>query len=297
MALMPAKSLSPASALHSVETALFASLHLDPLDTACAPQWSFVAARLRLSVCHRDLGAAVRALAALPSVTWVEQVLPPKPQNLIAGADVQSMGPLLVSNLTNGAPREFAAAWMPFWRAGLDGKGQVSCGSVNLICSSPQYYLSIVCYRALANAQRQCGQLIPRLTRFPQVVGISDSGIDMDSCFMYDPAFSDYRNGNSTTRTPVNVFLARNAALVNFTNEPGSRTFGPFTKVSSLQNVSVFRNDAHRKVVMYAFWADQTDLSGHGTHTTGTVAGSAYGIDYRTAPLLGTGIAPGAKVM
>jgi subtilisin family serine protease len=68
-----------------------------------------------------------------------------------------------------------------------------------------------------------------------QIVGIGDSGIDMDSCFFNDPA-------------------------VPFEALTGSKEWA---------------NPAHRKVVYYWGMADETfrDLVGHGTHTAGSIAG------------------------
>lgn len=68
-----------------------------------------------------------------------------------------------------------------------------------------------------------------------QIVGIGDSGIDMDSCFFNDPAV-------------------------------------PFAAPTAGKE---WANDQHRKVVYYWGLADDAfrDLVGHGTHTAGSIAG------------------------
>lgn len=68
-----------------------------------------------------------------------------------------------------------------------------------------------------------------------QIVGIGDSGIDMNSCFFSDP-------------------------LVPFVAPVGTKEW---------------YNPQHRKVVYYYGLADEyfRDLVGHGTHTSGSVAG------------------------
>lgn len=87
-----------------------------------------------------------------------------------------------------------------------------------------------------------------------QIVGIGDSGIDMKSCFFADPA-------------------------VPFEAPTGSREWA---------------NPAHRKVVYYWGMADETfrDLVGHGTHTSGSIAGYNPAAPDSKA----TGAAKGAKL-
>jgi hypothetical protein len=43
-------------------------------------------------------------------------------------------------------------------------------------------------------------------------------------------------------------------------------------------------------------WGSDVDTAGHGTHTSGTIAGAALGFNVTASPDLGTGIAPGAKL-
>jgi subtilisin family serine protease len=87
-----------------------------------------------------------------------------------------------------------------------------------------------------------------------EIVGIGDSGIDMDSCFFSDPA-------------------------VPFVAPVGSKEWA---------------NPQHRKVVYYWGLADDTfkDLVGHGTHTSGSVAGFNPAAPDSKA----TGAAKGAKL-
>lgn len=68
-----------------------------------------------------------------------------------------------------------------------------------------------------------------------QIIGIGDSGIDMDSCFFKDPA-------------------------------------NPFSPPA---DSDTWTNPNHRNVIMYWGYADNTfrDLVGHGTHTSGSLVG------------------------
>jgi hypothetical protein len=77
-----------------------------------------------------------------------------------------------------------------------------------------------------------------------QIVGVGDSGLDMESCF-----FSDRAGGNDTALTLV-------------------RARGP--------NNTVYNYPTHRKVVQYAAYADgiTNEIGAHGTHVAGSVAGS-----------------------
>ncbi|KAI8468820.1 MAG: ATP-binding cassette superfamily [Monoraphidium minutum] len=94
------------------------------------------------------------------------------------------------------------------------------------------------------------------------VVGVGDSGLDMDSCYFFDPT--------------VNV--AAN------------------TKSEGAQG-RVFASDTHRKVAYYLGRLDTNLLDGvgHGTHVCGTIAGLPYNAASDTDDPA-TGQAPGARI-
>jgi hypothetical protein len=94
-----------------------------------------------------------------------------------------------------------------------------------------------------------------------QVVGVGDSGLDMDSCYFFDPAVS---------------FVA------NTRQEASGK---------------VFSSDAHRKVAYYLGRADtqMTDGVGHGTHVCGSIAGLPLNSASDAADP-GVGMAPGARI-
>jgi hypothetical protein len=60
--------------------------------------------------------------------------------------------------------------------------------------------------------------------------------------------------------------------------------------------VQMFQSATHRKIAMYYARSDSQDSNGHGTHTSGTLAGYKYGTDPLATPDTATGIAPGAKL-
>ena len=94
-----------------------------------------------------------------------------------------------------------------------------------------------------------------------QVVGVGDSGLDLDSCYFFDPA----------------VPMAPNVRT-----EAGGK---------------VFSSDAHRKVAYYLGRLDaaMVDSVGHGTHVAGTIAGLPYAAASDTADPA-VGMAPGARI-
>ncbi len=94
-----------------------------------------------------------------------------------------------------------------------------------------------------------------------QVVGVGDSGLDVDSCYFFDPA----------------VPFAANSQSV-----PTGRAFA---------------SDAHRKVAYYLGRLDKEmlDTVGHGTHVCGTIAGAPLGAA-NDASDPGVGMAPGARI-
>jgi hypothetical protein len=74
----------------------------------------------------QDVGVAAMWAAAQPAVTWVSVYAgPPVPYNLHAAAAVQApqrmQGPYSPPGLLGGVE----SGHFPFWRAGLDGTGQV----------------------------------------------------------------------------------------------------------------------------------------------------------------------------
>ena len=91
------------------------------------------------------------------------------------------------------------------------------------------------------------------LTGAGEVVGIVDSGIDLTSCFFYDP---DYVAKHSGRLAP---FFSMNRNL----NAPA--------KTPTSDDMT------HRKVIQYIALGDESDESrlGHGTHTSGAVAGKS----------------------
>ena len=91
-----------------------------------------------------------------------------------------------------------------------------------------------------------------------QLVGVGDSGIDMDSCYFFDPEVPFATVGASPT---------------------GRR---------------MFNSKSHRKVAAYNPIADpeMLDRVGHGTHVVGSIIGEKVGSRTDAA----TGVAPGARV-
>jgi hypothetical protein len=74
----------------------------------------------------QSVAAAVDWLARRPRVTWVTLHPKMQPHNLLAAAIMQSGSKLRTSvapsNITQGTDSGF----LPYWKVGLDGKGQVS---------------------------------------------------------------------------------------------------------------------------------------------------------------------------
>lgn len=94
------------------------------------------------------------------------------------------------------------------------------------------------------------------------MVGVGDSGLDVDSCYFFDPSVS-FSAGITTA-------------------PDGTR---------------VFESATHRKVAYYLGRKDTVMLDGigHGTHVCGTIAGVPYGAP-SDASDPGAGMAPGARV-
>lgn len=95
-----------------------------------------------------------------------------------------------------------------------------------------------------------------------QVVGCGDSGMDVDSCFFYDPEVS---------------FLEG------------------LQRPDLFRNVQVFESSVHRKIKYYHGTTDVLDNDGHGTHVAGTLVGDP--IDTNDAKAIANkGMAPQAKI-
>ncbi|GMH38149.1 hypothetical protein BSKO_06033 [Bryopsis sp. KO-2023] len=99
-----------------------------------------------------------------------------------------------------------------------------------------------------------------------QVVGCGDSGIDVDSCFFYDPAVR-FKDG-------IKIVAS---------------------KEKNRESKRFFESDVHRKVKYYQGTADFVDINGHGTHVVGSILGNPY---YNTDPqaTANRGMAPHARV-
>ncbi|KAF5838502.1 peptidase S8/S53 domain-containing protein, partial [Dunaliella salina] len=105
-----------------------------------------------------------------------------------------------------------------------------------------------------------------------QIVGVADTGLDMDSCFFWDSDFQGYDDRQvKTTRT-----------------ESGNE----------FRYWDGNNGTEHRKVQSYyVSIGNAIDDTGHGTHCAGTVAGASSKVDNPDGqPNLATGIAPGARV-
>mmetsp|Transcript_27215 Transcript_27215/g.70074 ORF Transcript_27215/g.70074 Transcript_27215/m.70074 type:complete len:1426 (+) Transcript_27215:1145-5422(+) len=93
-----------------------------------------------------------------------------------------------------------------------------------------------------------------------QIIGTGDSGLNMQSCYFEDNAVR-------------------------------------FRRTGTRNGFSAFSSSKHRKVVLYvALRGDMSDADGHGTHTSGTLAGSQQGNDPAVSPKEATGMAPGARL-
>ena len=99
-----------------------------------------------------------------------------------------------------------------------------------------------------------------------QTVGCGDSGVDVDSCFFYDPELSISENVRSSEEgiTSVTVSL-------------------------------FFESDTHRKIRYYGSSSDFSDGDGHGTHVAGTLVGNPYRAR-DTSAMANRGMAPEARL-
>ncbi|KAG2450043.1 hypothetical protein HYH02_000147 [Chlamydomonas schloesseri] len=77
-----------------------------------------------------------------------------------------------------------------------------------------------------------------------QVLGISDSGVDLDSCYFFDPEIPD--------------------------------VWRRLVPDSKFKGAKVFTSDTHRKLKSYYAYTDFGDADGHGTHVSGIALGACY---------------------
>lgn len=98
-----------------------------------------------------------------------------------------------------------------------------------------------------------------------QILAVTDTGVDMDSCYFHDPKFPHI--------------------LANTSN----------MYVDAETKATYFYNPSHRKVVMYVLGdsAASDDTMSHGTHCAGVAVGACFNA---SGPDYGTGVAPGAKL-
>ena len=77
-----------------------------------------------------------------------------------------------------------------------------------------------------------------------QIVGIGDTGLDLQSCFFADSTQPDVPSGTGSGWGPDGV------------GHP------------------MFNSSTHRKIALYRALVDETDAEGHGSHCGGSIAGS-----------------------
>ena len=99
-----------------------------------------------------------------------------------------------------------------------------------------------------------------------QIVGCGDSGVDVDSCFFYDPDLSISDNIENSAEAPTRITVSL-----------------------------FFDNDKHRKIRYYGSASDFSDGDGHGTHVAGTLVGNPYK-SRDTMAVANRGMAPEARL-
>lgn len=63
-----------------------------------------------------------------------------------------------------------------------------------------------------------------------------------------------------------------------------------------VDRVRTFASTEHRKIRLYRALSDFSDANGHGTHTSGTLAGMPYGATLDDVANVNVGMAPDAKL-
>jgi len=101
-----------------------------------------------------------------------------------------------------------------------------------------------------------------------QIVGVSDSGADLDTCYLYDPKFPNILSNKTNLFHDVEI------------------------------NKTYFYSTQHRKVAMYVLYDGEAadDDWSHGTHCSASAVGSCYLHNATKNPDDATGVAPGAKL-
>ncbi|KAJ9518613.1 hypothetical protein QJQ45_018638 [Haematococcus lacustris] len=211
---------------------------------------------VEVAVCLPDVDAAVSWLATQPSVIWVEYVTQRKTMNLLASAQMQT-GRVALPLPDDGGVR----GYHPLWAAGLDGAGQL--------------------------------------------VGVVDTGLDMGSCYFWDPAFANFSSD------PANLYtdLATGTPYFhNNTHRKASGLVGAGQAIGSAAMLQRLRTTGPSRTpkcpfllllrvqVPYYFRHQDFNGSRHGTHTSGSIAGSSYGFHPTRQPNQATGEpGPGAS--
>ncbi|KAJ9518089.1 hypothetical protein QJQ45_009978 [Haematococcus lacustris] len=250
---------------------------LSPSELALPPSLSYVKTRSE--------GGVTRVLLL---------ALGAKPTDQTAAA---SWATSLAMELTTALPHAVPACYPIVKAVGTTGAVEVALclpdvdAAVSWLATQPsviwvEYVTQKKTTNLLASAQMQTGRVAPPLPDdggargyhplweagldgAGQLVGVVDVGLDMGSCYFWDPAFA------------------------NFSSDPANLYTDPDT------GTRYFHNNAHRKasgLVPYYFGRRDFNASMHGTHISGSIAGSRYGAHPTRQPDHATGQAPAAKL-
>ncbi|GLI70910.1 hypothetical protein VaNZ11_015937 [Volvox africanus] len=193
--------------------------------------------RLSIFFCKEDLAAGLIFLAGLPEVKFLTPLLNVQSNNGLSSILIQT-GDLTEVQYTDGFEDEVSASYRPYWKAGLQGKGEV--------------------------------------------LGLGDTGLDIESCYFTDPFFRG-------------VYASR------LSNE---------SSLPRVQGLPYWRVNGHRKVAQYTIMkvpygqdqqltGDGFDRDGHGTQVSGCLAGAMLTEDVKAAETSvdsATGAAPKALI-